>query len=377
VSLVIHDRFRVGILIGAAQPCFPGAVIPIGIAMGEIGRRPQCRRTRLFGWAAALIAVAGVMAVAPHAIAPAQAQQVAQASDFLKNQEKLRRQNQRLRSGKRAQAAKKDKKAAHHRRTRRTRHAAKPRPASTTASVGAAAAAAAKKPPLTGAKPKAQEARRSKRKSENDEPKNDKPKKNVSAEPEVPKGKPAYIRAKEQPVAKALGANIAEKIFSHEFTSVRQLAISRSARIVPGYQCPSDPAVALTDIVPFKVKDGVSSWIEGYVVGCKPRTKRSFLVMLEDGKPQFAELLPGLSIADPLLQRDAVAGAQASVKAQEPQGCDKSIVADTRLAEPLTGAGRPWVELWTLDQCGKERHVEMRFIPSKGGGTRWVAKLIK
>jgi type II secretory pathway pseudopilin PulG len=338
--------------------------------MGEIGRRPQGRMKRRFGLVLVMIAIAG-LAAASVAVRRVQAQQVAQVSDFLKDQEKLRRQTQRLRRSKTARPATKRKKAAQHRRAKKTHHAARPRPSSTTATT------AAKKPPSADDQPKTREARRAKSKVEKDESPKDKPNKEVRAGPEIPKGRPAYIRTKEQPVAKALGADIAEKIFSHEFTPVRQLAISHSARVIPGYECPSDPPVALTDIVPFKVKPGVTSWIEGYVVGCKPRTKRSFLVMLENGKPQFAELLPGLSIADPLLQRDAVAGAEASVKAEQPKGCNKSIVADTRLAEPLTAAGGPWVELWTLNQCGKERHVEMRFTPSKEGGTRWTAKLIR
>jgi len=367
--------------------------------MRQGGKRPQGRKRHGLAWTAAVLAIAG-LAVALAAALPVRAQQVAQSSDFFLDQEKLRRQTQQIRRGQATTQPKRSKRTAAHPKKKKTRHVEKPKepvakrketerkekePATTgtigtarteRAKIKPAATAPAKKPPS----PKSQEARRSKPKLAEDEPKKEPKKelkKNARVGHEIPPGLPTYIRVKPAPVIKSLGADIAHKIFSHEFTSVRQLAISHSASVIPGYECPRDPAVALTDVVPFKVKPGVTSWIEGYVVGCKPRTKRSFLVMLEDNKPQFAELLPGLSIADPLLQRDAVPGAQASAKAARPEGCEKSVVSDTRLAEPLTAAGRPWVELWTLDQCGTEHRIEMRFTPSKEGGTRWAAKLIK
>lgn len=189
-------------------------------------------------------------------------------------------------------------------------------------------------------------------------------------------GTPAYIHAKPAPIAQAFGRDIAKKIFSHAYTPVRQLALGRSAREIPGYECPVDPAAALTDIVPFPVKPATTSWVESYVVGCKPRTKRNFLVMIEEDKPQIAELLPGLTVTDPLLQRDAVTGARAFVDVLKPEGCEKMVFADTRLAEPLSGAGKPWVEVWTFNQCGTMGSVEMTFTPSPDG-TKWTAKLVK
>jgi outer membrane biosynthesis protein TonB len=196
------------------------------------------------------------------------------------------------------------------------------------------------------------------------------------SQPGMPAGTPSYIHAKPAPITQALGPDIAKKIFSHAYTPVRQLALGRSAREIPGYECPNDPAAALTDIVPFPVKPATTSWVESYVVGCKPRTKRNFLVMLEEDKPQIAELLPGLTVTDPLLQRDAVTGARAFVDVLKPEGCEKMVFADTRLAEPLPGAGKPWVEVWTFNQCGTMGSVEMTFTPSPDG-TKWAAKLVK
>jgi hypothetical protein len=206
------------------------------------------------------------------------------------------------------------------------------------------------------------------------------PKENAVApdkpQPGMPAGTPSYIQAKPAPIAQALGQDIAKKIFSHAYTPVRQLALGRSAREIPGYECPNDPAAALTDIVPFPVKPATTSWVESYVVGCKPRSKRNFLVMLEQDKPQIAELLPGLTVTDPLLQRDAVTGARAFVDVLKPEGCEKMVFADTRLAEPLSGAGKPWVEVWTFNQCGTMGSVEMTFTPSPDG-TKWAARLVK
>jgi hypothetical protein len=311
--------------------------------------------------------VIAAVALAVAYATPAQAQEVAQFSDFFKQQEKLRRDNQRIKRGQTAAPSRNEQDDTDSpKKKKRTRTAEKPQDQDAT---GTTTADTPAKPP----NPISREARRRTK----PKPPKEEPKKPAPTESEAPSGPPAYIRAKQEPVVKALGAELARRVFSHEFTSVRQLAISRSARVVPGFECPHDPAVALTDVIPFKVQPSANSWIEGYVVGCKPRTKRSFLVILEDDKPQFAELLPGLSIADPLLQRDAVPGAQASAKTERPEGCDKAVVSDTRLAEPLTGAGRPWVELWTVDLCGTARRIEMRFTPSKEGGTRWAARLIK
>jgi hypothetical protein len=89
--------------------------------------------------------------------------------------------------------------------------------------------------------------------------------------------------------------------------------------------------------------------------------------------------VPGKTIADPVLQRDAlgflaqrdfsVAGAEATCQARK--------VIDTEMLQPLEDAavqdGRPisgrWTERWTLDRCGKPVRYVLRFSTTQKGTT--------
>jgi hypothetical protein len=89
--------------------------------------------------------------------------------------------------------------------------------------------------------------------------------------------------------------------------------------------------------------------------------------------------VPGNTIADPLLQRDALgflaqrdfsaAGAEATCQARK--------VIDTEMLQPLEDAavqdGRPisgrWAERWTLDRCGKPVRYVLRFSTTQKGTT--------
>ena len=88
---------------------------------------------------------------------------------------------------------------------------------------------------------------------------------------------------------------------------------------------------------------------------------------------------PGASLADPVLQRDAMgflsqrdflaAGAEAV--------CHERKVVNTEVLRPLEGAalreGRPisgqWTERWTLDRCGKPIRYMVRFTTTEKGTT--------
>ena len=73
---------------------------------------------------------------------------------------------------------------------------------------------------------------------------------------------PGYITAKPDAVVRAFGQGVASKIFSDAYTNVREQAILRSQKSVPGFQCPADPQIALPLIIPYPVKPGAVSWIE-------------------------------------------------------------------------------------------------------------------
>jgi hypothetical protein len=189
---------------------------------------------------------------------------------------------------------------------------------------------------------------------------------------------PGYVKARPDAAIKAFGPEIAGKIFSDDFTALRHEALQRSTRTIPGFECPGDPQVTLAEVVPYPVKPGAVSWIESYVVACAPRAKRNFLLLLDGEQGRIAEMLPGGTITDPVLQRDASHGAKSVVKTLRPQGCDHTTLTDTRLTSPPDGAGTPWVERWTYDQCAVKAEVDMTFTPSaNGGGTTWNASLVK
>ena len=187
---------------------------------------------------------------------------------------------------------------------------------------------------------------------------------------------PPYIKARPDGATRAFGSEMARKIFSDAFTPVRRQAVLRSQQAIPGFDCPADPQIVLEYVIPYPVKQGVVSWIERYVIGCTPRTMRNFLFMLEGDRPQVAELLPGTTNTDPLLQRDAIKGAYTAIGPVAPKDCDRPIVTDTRLTGKLEGA-MPWNERWTFDLCGAKAEVDMSFTPSAGSGTTWGASLVK
>jgi hypothetical protein len=186
---------------------------------------------------------------------------------------------------------------------------------------------------------------------------------------------PPYITAKPDAAFKAFGANMAGRIFSGEFTPVRQQAVLRSQKLIPGFDCPADPKIALQQVIPFPVKAGVVSWIERYVVGCKPPTMRNFLMVIEGSRPVTVELLPGMTNTDPLLQSDALKGTYGAIAGAIPKDCTRPIVTDTRLTSEL-GRG-PWTERWTFDLCGAAAQVDMTFTPTPNQGTNWSAALVK
>ena len=89
--------------------------------------------------------------------------------------------------------------------------------------------------------------------------------------------------------------------------------------------------------------------------------------------------MPGGTIADPILQRDAINYARlgATVASKD---CKQLELVDTHfeafgLREPKTADPgpnarfRPWWETWTLVGCGRKFDVPINFIPDERGTT--------
>jgi hypothetical protein len=187
---------------------------------------------------------------------------------------------------------------------------------------------------------------------------------------------PDYITAKPDAAIRVFGNDAARRIFSGEYSGVRQQAVMRSQQAIPGFDCPAEPRLALAEVDPYPLKPGLVSWIERYVVACTPRTVRNFLFVLEKPQPTVVELLPGTTNADPRLQRDAAVGATAAVAGKTPQGCERRFVTDTMVASKHE-RNMPWQERWSYDLCGTVVQVEVTFTPSDQGGTTWGVKLVE
>jgi len=114
--------------------------------------------------------------------------------------------------------------------------------------------------------------------------------------------------------------------------------------------------------------DGVwFEFVDMNVCGDKMQTK--YMVEAQNAKePRLRLMLPGNSIADPTLQRDAVMYAQIAVSQSESaKGCRNLRVKDTKFIA-MQGKGA-WQELWTVDACNNAIVTVVTFISTEKGTT--------
>jgi hypothetical protein len=108
------------------------------------------------------------------------------------------------------------------------------------------------------------------------------------------------------------------------------------------------------------------------IEGCGQRIQRNYLALvLPDGTRRMVEMLPGTTVTDPVLQRDAMNAAtmaaataapacrQVRPRAAEFDGADREPQAPRRT--------RPWTESWIFEACGRLLAVPMRFTPTERG----------
>jgi hypothetical protein len=79
--------------------------------------------------------------------------------------------------------------------------------------------------------------------------------------------------------------------------------------------------------------------------------------------------VPGMTMADPELQKDTLKSLEVAVVRAMPK-CDKAIaVRMTQVLEPPAKAQGRWKELWQAHACGREIGQVIEFVPnSKGVG---------
>jgi hypothetical protein len=114
-------------------------------------------------------------------------------------------------------------------------------------------------------------------------------------------------------------------------------------------------------------------WREGIVVtGCGQTHRLNVLTKVTaPATLATGPLLPGSTIADPVLQNAAQFYALKAAGGLPP-GCTQAYIADTIFGgyetKPTADtAAAPWQETWTLNLCGPPTRITLHFIPSAQG----------
>jgi hypothetical protein len=149
--------------------------------------------------------------------------------------------------------------------------------------------------------------------------------------------------------------------------------MARVRAAIAGSQCPS--ATARPAAPPSRLADNTvreASFHRILVEGCGQRSQRNYLALVMlDGTRRVEEYLPGTTMTDPLLQRDALRAATMAASAAA-QGCrqvqPRAANFDGPDSEPnAPRRTRPWAELWIFEACGALLGVPMRFNPTDRG----------
>jgi hypothetical protein len=110
-------------------------------------------------------------------------------------------------------------------------------------------------------------------------------------------------------------------------------------------------------------------WREGIVAtGCGAAITLNVLTKVTGtGTLATGPLLPGGTIADPVLQNAAQSNALTAAGGLPPR-CTDAYVADTSFAGYVGNPpNAPWKEVWTLTLCGASKRVVMHFLPRGQG----------
>jgi hypothetical protein len=156
-------------------------------------------------------------------------------------------------------------------------------------------------------------------------------------------------------------------------------ALAQARAFIASSDCPTAtarPAAPPTRLADATVREATYHRI--LVEGCGRRAQRNYLALvLPDGTARMVETLPGTTVTDPVLQRDAMQAAGSAAAAAAP-GCRqvRPRAADFEGTDSEPGAPRrtrPWAEAWVFEACGALLLVPMRFTPSAQGGTSFSA----
>jgi len=184
---------------------------------------------------------------------------------------------------------------------------------------------------------------------------------------------PAYIKADRSVAARTFNSAIINHIFSDELTKYRREFVSRSLQGNPVIGCPDSSPFTLTHIMPLQSDMTGFAWMERFEIDCNPKTLRNWvLVFKKDGTRLTQEILPGNTITDPKLQRDAFPNVTVVATTK---GCQETPkLVETRFVEMISKSPVPWKELWLFRACGRTVEVDVQFGANPYlGGTSWSA----
>ena len=155
--------------------------------------------------------------------------------------------------------------------------------------------------------------------------------------------------------------------------------MERARARIAASPCPTAaarPAAPPTPIVDATVR--TASYHRILIEGCGQRAQRNWVFMvLNDGRRSVLEMLPGNSVADPVLQQDAMRAARLAAQAAVP-GCQQVLPLSGEFDGPDAEPGvarrtRPWTETWIMEACGIRLGVPMLFTPT-ATGTSFTAR---
>lgn len=119
------------------------------------------------------------------------------------------------------------------------------------------------------------------------------------------------------------------------------------------------------------------------------KTYNAIVVAGKDSAPRYVELLPGTTIASPILMRDTLPIVYMKVtmeaKVKEKKECNDFAVKDTKLtvippiSKTATGIaiGGRYEETWAVRYCGTEVAIPICFSPKPDGGTSFLTQPCK
>jgi hypothetical protein len=188
----------------------------------------------------------------------------------------------------------------------------------------------------------------------------------------------SYVLVKPDDAKTLLGADLAARALSDEFTELRKERLSGSLGGIPGLDCSKGSRFGLMQFIRFADIEDRKIWMERYAVECNKATTRSLLVVLRDGKLEDISLMVvGETITDPQLQMSALAELTPLALALAARDCKEHYVYDTVVIERPKDGSSSWKERWSFVACGKTVDVEAAFVPTGNGTTSIIGQVRK